>query len=80
MPSNAPQRIGSSALESDKASQPVSKIVIMGVVAFLLQAILSPNIAIGGISPNFFLVMLVHVCIISSQRASIIAGFVFGKH
>ena len=78
MPGNAPQRIGASALERDTASQPVSKIVVMGVVAFLLQVILAPNIAIGGISPNFFLVMLVPVCIISSQRASVIAGFVFG--
>ena len=78
MPGNAPQRIGASALERDNASQPISKIVIMGVVAFLLQAILAPNIAIGGISPNFFLVMLVPVCIISSQRTSIVAGFVFG--
>ena len=78
MPGNAPQRIGASSLERDTASQPVSKIVVMGVVAFLLQVILAPNIAIGGISPNFFLVMLVPVCIISSQRASVITGFVFG--
>ena len=78
MPGNAPQKIGASALERDTAAQPTAKIVVMGVVAFLLQVILAPNIAIGGISPNFFLVMLVPVCIISSQRASVIAGFVFG--
>lgn len=78
MPQNNPQQIGVSALERDSRSAPTSKIVIMGAVAFLLQVILAPNIAIGGISPNFFLVMLVPVCIISSQRASVIAGFVFG--
>lgn len=75
---NPPRQIGTSALESEAVKSPTSKIVVMGIVAFLLQVILSPNIAIGGISPNFFLVMLVPVCIISSQRGSVVTGFVFG--
>lgn len=57
---------------------PVSRIVVIGAVAFLLQVIIAPNIAIAGIAPNFMLVGLIPVAAIASQRACVLTGFVYG--
>ena len=61
---------------SDK--QPVGSIAIIAVVAFLLQVVIAPNIAISGIAPNFLMIALLPVSMMSSQRTSTIAGFVLG--
>ena len=77
----APQHIAmpsSGAIGGGNDRQPVGRIAILGVVAFLLQALLAPNIAVGGISPNFLMIALVPVAAMSSQRTSTIAGFLFG--
>ena len=57
---------------------PVSRIAIIGVVAFVLQVLIAPNIAIAGISPNFMLIALIPVAALASQRASTLAGFAYG--
>ena len=64
--------------EGSGSNIPVSRIVIIGVVAFVLQVVVSPNIAIAGISPNFMLIALIPVTALASQRASTLAGFVYG--
>lgn len=64
--------------EGGGSNIPLSRIVVIGVVAFVLQVIVSPNIAIAGISPNFMLIALIPVAGLASQRASTVAGFVFG--
>lgn len=48
------------------------------VLGFVLQVFLAPNIAINGISPNIMLIALAPVALTTSQRASVIAGFLMG--
>ncbi len=55
-----------------------SKLALLGIGAFQLQTILSPNMAIAGISPNFFMVALAVVLAKSSQKTATVAGFVAG--
>ncbi len=55
-----------------------AKLAVLGVGAFLLQTILAPNMAIGDICPNFFMVALAIVLAKSSQKTAVIAGFVAG--
>ncbi len=53
-------------------------IIISCAAAFLLQAMLASNISINGISPNFMLVAIAPVALVSSQRTSVIVGFLLG--
>jgi len=46
--------------------------------AVLLQAGLAPNIAIGGVVPNMFLLVVVTLALVQGPRAGMIAGFTGG--
>ncbi|MGI6216642.1 MAG: rod shape-determining protein MreD [Coriobacteriales bacterium] len=65
-------------LGGNNSGPSTKSIVISVIVAFLLQAMLSPNIAIGGISPNFMLLILIPISCAISQRASTVLGFFLG--
>ncbi len=65
--------LNNSASQIDKP-----KLIAIAVVAFLLQTILAPNMAISDISPNFFIVGLAIVLAKSSQKTATIAGFAAG--
>ena len=54
------------------------RVFVICLIGFLLQVILAPNIAINGISPNFMLVVLALVAIITTQFGCVVAGFVMG--
>ena len=46
--------------------------------AVLLQLIVAPNIAIGGVAPNFLLIVVVLVAMIDGPQSGAIAGFALG--
>ena len=62
----------------DMAPQPIGRHVVIGIVAFVLQVVVAPNIAIAGIAPNFLVIGLIIIALTSSQRTSTVAGFVLG--
>lgn len=51
---------------------------ILIVVALLLQLMVAPNIAIGGVVPNFLLIVIVVIAMIDGPQAGAIAGFGLG--
>lgn len=62
---------------NEREAEPV-KITVTIVVAFLLQTILSPNMAIDNISPNFFLIAVLIISACTPKRSSTIIGFCLG--
>lgn len=52
--------------------------VIASIVAVLLQIIIAPNIAIGGVVPNFLLVLVVVTAITYGSTRACVLGFILG--
>ena len=67
---------GSNVQAKDK--QPIGKVALISLGAFLLQTIVAPNITIGGVAPNFLLAAAIVGAYITSPRTGVIIGFILG--
>ncbi|MCR5846389.1 MAG: rod shape-determining protein MreD [bacterium] len=71
-------RVGGSSNVQAKDKQPIGKVALISLGAFLLQTIVAPNITIAGVAPNFLLAAAIVGAYITSPRSGVIIGFILG--
>lgn len=69
--------LGGTLSGNEREAEP-GKIAVILIAAFLLQTILSPNMAIDNISPNFFLIAMLVIAASTPRKSSTVIGFCVG--